>query len=107
MARPRRSNPITVDDVRTLQVVRFQKILERHWPRVGDSFDRHGRCVRTQQRIAELEAGVDVHLQCWELAPELKAAVEARWGLQLVTYPRCYRITGDELLPDNEWATSG
>jgi hypothetical protein len=101
VARQKRGATVAVDDIRALQVAKFQARLAR-LPGSTDvyDFDRSGERALLQRRIAQLEVGEVVHLQTWELADELKAVVWARWRRTLGT-PKCFRIEGNELIPED------
>ena len=84
--------------MRALQSARFQDRLER-LPRSSDVWSFDGERTRLVERIAALEIGDDICLQAWELADELVAVVGLKPRFDQCG-PRCFRITGDELVPE-------
>ncbi|MCQ4364555.1 hypothetical protein KQR54_26100 [Mycobacterium gordonae] len=87
-----------VEGLRALQVAKFRARLDR-LPRVCDVYDFDAERGQLQQRIAALEVGEVVHVQAWELAPELVATAGLRSGFDR-SGPSCFRIEDDELVPD-------
>jgi hypothetical protein len=62
-------------------------------------YDYSGHRSFLRQQIARLEAGEDVYVQAWELADEL-AAVAGLKSRRDQAGPKCFRITGDRLVPE-------
>jgi hypothetical protein len=97
----RTETAVVVGGIWGLQIAKFLSRLERQPESSFDGSYGYGpERRRIMARIAELEAGEDVHVQAWELADELVAVVglRSRWDQ---SGPKCLRISGDELIPED------
>ena len=90
---------VAVVGVRGLQIAKFRSRLDR-LPTSSGVYDFSRERDQIEQRIVELEAGEDVHVQAWELALELLRAVGLKSGFDR-SGPRCFCIVGDELVPED------
>lgn len=86
--------------IRKLQAAQFRAQLERLPVSTTGVYDFRGHRTLLLQRISELEAGEAVHLQRHELADELVqiAGLRSRWDS---SGPKCFRIEGDGLFPED------
>jgi hypothetical protein len=101
--RKQRPPAVAVEGIRGLQVAKFRSQLDRlpeTFDAADDVYDHRPERRRVLARIAELEAGEVVHLQAWELAQELVpvAGLRSRWDR---SGPKCFRIEGDQLIPED------
>jgi hypothetical protein len=97
--RMRAETAIAVRGVRALQVAALQSRLARLPESVPGVYDFRGERDQLRERIAALEASEDVQVQTWELAPELLPVVGVRSRFDQ-SGPRVFRISGDEVVPD-------
>jgi hypothetical protein len=97
--RKQRPLAVAVAGIRGLQIVKFRSRLERLPESFDGVYDHGPERRRILDRIGELEGGEVVHLQAWELADELVAVagLRSRWDQ---SGPKCFRIAGDELIPE-------
>ncbi len=90
---------VAVVGVRALQAAKFRSQLEK-LPVSSEVYDFSRERNLLLERIAQLEAGGDVYVRASELAPELLPAVGLRSGFDR-SGPRCFRIVGDKLVPED------
>ena len=90
---------MAVVGVRALQSAKFEARLDR-LPTASDIYDFSRERDDLSWRIAQLQAGEDVHVQAWELARELLPAVGLKSGFDR-SGPQCFRIVGDKLVPED------
>ena len=97
--RMRPETAVAVKGARALQAAAFRARLER-LPVSTDVYDFSHERDDLEHRIAQLDAGRAVYIQAWELAAELvaSAGLRSRWDR---SGPRCFRIEGDELIPED------
>ena len=90
---------VAVVGVRALQAAKFRRQLDK-LPVSSEIYDFSRERDQLWERIAQLEAGEDVHVQASELARELLPAVGLKSGFDR-SGPRCFRIVGDGLVPED------
>ena len=97
--RMRAETAVAVVGIRALQLAAFQRRLDG-LPESSEVYNFGAERDQLEQRIAQLEAGEAVHLQAWELASELVvvAGLKSRFDQSA---PKCWRIAGDELIPED------
>ena len=85
--------------VRALQAAKFRSRLDK-LPVETDVYDFRVERDHLLERIGQLEAGADVHVQAWELAAELLPVVGLKSRFES-SGPKCFRITGDQIVPED------
>lgn len=90
---------VAVVGIRGLQIAKFRSRLDR-LPVSTDVYDFSREREQLRERIAQLEAGEDVHLQASELARELLPAVGLKSEFDR-SGPRRFCIVGNELVPED------
>ena len=83
--------------VRALQAAKFRSQLDK-LPVSSEIYDFSRERSGLLERIAQLEAGEDVHVQASELATELLPTPGLKSGFDRFG-SKCFRIVGDELRP--------
>lgn len=100
MARFVEDAAVSVSGMRGFQAAKFRAQLEKLPAAATDVYDFHGHRMMLERRLADLEAGRVVHLQRHELADELLAVagLRSRWDQ---SGSKCWRIEGDQLVPED------
>ena len=98
--RIRAETALKISGVRKLQVAKFRADIAK-LPTSTEIYDFSLQRDRLLGKIEALEAGKDVRLQGFQLADELLEVAGMRHRFDRFA-PKLWRITGDELVPDDQ-----